>query len=390
MLRNQTIATLSAIALLASPAVAASRASSQERFIVGWEGAVAPSTLAAVGLEVLEARADLGLFLVRAPDGVTPGDLELALGRIAGCRFVERDQCVVADQISLAFIDQRVRNRNSQRSHLDGGGWRPDGPRGNGAPVRVALLDTGVDFLHPLLAGCLSASGQDYVDHDLQPQEEMSTADGDGDGNIGEAYGHGTHAAGMLAALTRHRVEIVPMRVLDAEGNGRLFDVVQALHDARRAGAEIHQLSLSVAADSRALREAVQAIQDAGGLVIASAGNAASRTPRYPAAFPGVLAVAAADAAGVVLATSSFGAHVSFSADGDQVLSTYPGGRRAFWTGSSMATSMVAALAAAEWHDAASTRQALAASALPIDALNPGKQGEVGLGLVREHNPYED
>ncbi|MFO1288804.1 MAG: S8 family serine peptidase, partial [Rubrivivax sp.] len=104
--------------------------------------------------------------------------------------------------------------------------WAPDALRlpqaqalATGRGVRVAVLDTGVDFTHPALAGRL-LPGRDFVDGDLDASEAGTPA------NLG--FGHGTHVAGLVA-LVAPAAQIVPLRVLDAEGNGNAWVLAEAL-----------------------------------------------------------------------------------------------------------------------------------------------------------------
>ena len=66
-----------------------------------------------------------------------------------------------------------------------------------GAGVVVAIIDTGIQLDHPMLAGNL-VPGYDFVDNDATPAEERNGLDDDGDGSIDETYGHGTHIAGIV------------------------------------------------------------------------------------------------------------------------------------------------------------------------------------------------
>ncbi len=92
---------------------------------------------------------------------------------------------------------------------------------GSGAGVIVAVLDTGVDGAHSALAGHLMR-GYDFVDMDADPSE-VGTAE------IDPAYGHGTHVAGIVA-LTAPEAKIMPLRVLDQNGEGNIWVLAEALH----------------------------------------------------------------------------------------------------------------------------------------------------------------
>ena len=93
---------------------------------------------------------------------------------------------------------------------------RGTGPNG---PVKVAVLDTGVDTNHVALAGRL-LPGWDFVDDDADPSEV-------GDQQTGP-YGHGTHVAGLIA-LVAPEAKIIPIRVLDRYGVGNIWVLAEAL-----------------------------------------------------------------------------------------------------------------------------------------------------------------
>src|SRR5215813_13718888 len=117
---------------------------------------------------------------------------------------------------------------------------RGTGPNG---PIKVAILDTGIDTNHPALQGHL-LPGRDFVDDDNDPTEVGSPQVG--------PYGHGTHVAGLIA-LVAPEAKIIPVRVLDPRGLGNIWVLAEALtyavdpdgnpntHD----GADVINLSLS-------------------------------------------------------------------------------------------------------------------------------------------------
>ena len=99
-----------------------------------------------------------------------------------------------------------------------------------GAGSTVAVLDTGVQLDHPALAGRLAA-GYDFLDDDADPTEVRQHLDGNGNGVVDEAFGHGTFVAGMVP-LVAPDARIMPMRVLDSDGAGSVFLVAQAIVEA--------------------------------------------------------------------------------------------------------------------------------------------------------------
>jgi len=241
-----------------------------------------------------------------------------------------------------------------------------------GAGVRVAVLDTGVDRKHPALAGKL-LPGFDFVDYDDDPSEEGSEAD------LG--FGHGTHVAGLVA-LVAPDAKIMPIRVLDPAGQGNAWVLSEALLYAidpdgdpnTDDGAQIINLSLGTATRTRIFNaiaqiatcsvdsDPVNDISDPGYdvdearcnrmrgvMIVAAAGNDGSPSAReYPAAeSANRLAAVGASAANFKLAGfSNWSSWVRFTAPGDKITSSVPGGGYGTWSGTSMAAPLFAGTAA--------------------------------------------
>jgi subtilisin family serine protease len=246
--------------------------------------------------------------------------------------------------------------------------------RSRGAGVRVAVLDTGVDFNHPLLAGRL-LPGRDFVDGDNDPSEVLGPRLG--------AYGHGTHVAGLIAMVAPD-ARIMPLRVLDTDGVGNAWVLAEALLYALDPdgnpdtddGAHVINLSLGSMARTRLMDTIAQiagcapAVADDpvgdrsdpgyadderrcargnGAVVVAAAGNEASGSVKeYPAAEGayGLLSVAASNPGNRVAAFSNFGTWVDMAAPGEGITSAIPGGLYGVWSGTSMAAPLTAGTAA--------------------------------------------
>jgi subtilisin family serine protease len=234
-----------------------------------------------------------------------------------------------------------------------------------GAGMIVAVLDTGVDRNHAVLAGRV-LSGYDFVDMDADPSEV---------GVAGEdiTYGHGTHVAGLVA-LAAPEAQILPVRVLDRDGVGSIWVLAEALAYTVNPdgdidtpdGAHVINLSLSTRRQTRLLEEIVRdvicedddddddddddclATPGRGAIVIAAAGNRASTLPEYPAAetTPGLLAVGANTAADTLTDFSNYGDWVHVAAPGDRIMSSVPGNEYGVWSGTSMAAPLAAGQAA--------------------------------------------
>lgn len=255
-----------------------------------------------------------------------------------------------------------------------------------GAGSVVAVLDTGVDFAHPNLESNLLSTGYDFVDDDFVPQDRRMNLDADGDGKLDENFGHGTHVAGAVL-LVAPDAQVLPVRVLDSEGQGNIFILAEAIDHAVRAGAHIINLSLGIDVYSGLLEDAIERAGDEGVLVVAAAGNANSDLPRYPAGDDDVLGVASVDGSDFKSTFSNWGSWIDVSAPGEAVISAFPDNTYAAWSGTSMAAPLVAGQAALIKAVApASIKEDLTdvitRTAFDIDLLNPDWQDKLGTGRI--------
>ena len=241
-----------------------------------------------------------------------------------------------------------------------------------GAPtVIVAVIDTGVDALHPDLAPNVwtnpGESGSGRESNGLDDDNNGYVDDSSGwdwvgdDRNPADENNHGTHVAGTVGARggdgvgvagVGWRTRLMPLRVLDAAGGGTVSDVILAYRYAAARGARVVNLSLGGPDLSIAERDAIAAAP--GTMFVAAAGNSGTNTdvvPEYPCAhtLPNVVCVAASDNSDARPPFSNYGAtSVDLAAPGAQIASTVPGGW-AYLSGTSMATPHVAGAAALVW-----------------------------------------
>ena len=232
--------------------------------------------------------------------------------------------------------------------------------------VRIAVLDTGIDYNHPDLVGNIwSGIGYNFVtcrkfDNDGNCEVPGSTDDPMDD------YGHGTHVAGIIGAAGDNNlgvagvmweVSLMAVKVLNSQG--RRWADVEGIQYAVNNGARVINASFGGYEFSAAMYDAISAANSAGVLLIAAAGNDGLNndlTPLYPASFdlPNIISVAATDQNDNLVAFSNFGPNsVDIAAPGTYIISTvptwwatYPGyGDLEMFSGTSMSTAFVSGVA---------------------------------------------
>jgi subtilisin family serine protease len=286
----------------------------------------------------------IGWYELLLPPGTSVLSAAAALASDPGVQSLQPNYLLESpetDQIVHAFIDGTP---SSNEYHDQTAFLHLEGPEAwaysSGAPTLVAVLDTGVDLDHPALAGRIAGNGFDFVDNDAIPDDAFDGIDEDLDGDIDEGTGHGTHIAGIIT-LVHPQAIVLPVRVLNSDGFGDVFDVAQGLIYAVQQGAPVINMSLGLLTPAQVLEDAVAYAIGSGANIVASAGNRNTYEPQYPAAYPGVIAVAATDNNQLKAEFSNFGAFVDLAAPGIDIYSTFADGQYATWSGTSFATAFV-------------------------------------------------
>lgn len=226
--------------------------------------------------------------------------------------------------------------------------------------VKIAVIDTGVDYNHPDLQGNVwvnqaELNGLPGVDDDnngyIDDIHGYDFAYNDNDPMDG--HGHGTHCSGTIGAIHNNKigvagvmseVTIVPVKFLDDSGSGSLESAVLAIDYATQLNVDLMSNSWGGGGRSEALFEAIKRASDKGIIFTAAAGNSSSNndtSPSYPASYeaPNVVSVAALTAQNELANFSSFGRNsVHIAAPGRNILSTIKGGKYETMSGTSMAT----------------------------------------------------
>jgi serine protease len=205
-----------------------------------------------------------------------------------------------------------------------------DGAPG-GRGVIVAVLDTGVAYANrgpfrrsPDFSRFEFVNGYDFIARNAFPNDRN---------------GHGTFVTGTIAEATNNRygltglaygARIMPVRVLDSEGEGEASTIAEGVRFAANHGARVINLSLEfssnvTASDIPELIEALRYARRRGVVVIAAAGNEAHTAIAYPARAPDVVAVGATTEHGCLADYSNDGAGLTLVAPGGGADANLPG-----------------------------------------------------------------
>lgn len=213
-----------------------------------------------------------------------------------------------------------------------------------GAGIRIAVLDSGIDYNHPDLKDNYKG-GYNFAYGNSDPFDDslMSYI----------PSGHGTHVAGIIAARNNGTgvVGVAPeaslyaLKVLDAGLNGDVSNIIAAIEWAIANNIQIINMSIGSSIFSQALKDACDKAAQAGIILVAAAGNYNNPYIEYPAAFGSVIAVTAT-AADDTRPLFSYGPEMELAAPGVNIKSTIPGGGYKLMTGTSQASPHVAGAAA--------------------------------------------
>lgn len=243
--------------------------------------------------------------------------------------------------------------------------------------VVVAVVDSGIDYLHPDLKDNLwtneaEMNGEAGVDDDgngfVDDFYGINAHDNDGDPMDGN--GHGTHCAGVIGATHNDvgiagvaNVKLMGVQIFTAAGRTTVEAIVRGINYAIDSGATVMSNSWGGGSFSQAIFDAVKAADEAGIIFIAAAGNGnflgwgydTDNKPNYPSSYEldNVVSVGSITSSGSRSTFSNYGKKsVDLFAPGSNIYSTYKGQTYKSLSGTSMATphvSGVAGLVASEF-----------------------------------------
>lgn len=236
--------------------------------------------------------------------------------------------------------------------------------------VVVGVLDSGIEYTHVALANNIwtrPSSLAPYHDADLGTIDDIHGYNAiANDGNSFDQNGQGTACAGIIGAEcgnnlgscgVNSRVQIMPLRFINAGGFGYVADAVEAINyaiDRKQCGVNLRVINASwgLTEKSRALEDVIHKAYEVGILFVVSAGDTGANDdliPHYPASFTlgNILCVTASNKTDELSSTSNYGPRtVQVVAPGENVETTVLGNDYAELSGSSMAASIVSGVAA--------------------------------------------
>ena len=244
----------------------------------------------------------------------------------------------------------------------------------------TALDESSASYLDESSASYLDESSVSYLDESSASYlDESSASYLDGQN---PAYSHGTLTAGIIAAIAPDSM-IMPLRAFDDNGASDLFRIARAIRYAVNHGAQVINLSFGTLTDSNVLSTAITYALERNVIVTASAGNNNTLFPQYPAAYPGVIAVAATNVHDVKAQFSNYGAPVVVDAPGVNIVSPFPGNLYGIVNGTSFSAPAVAGTAALLLSQSATgVASRINAGAINIDTLNPFYARQLGNGRI--------
>lgn len=231
--------------------------------------------------------------------------------------------------------------------------------------VIIAIVDSGIDLNHPDLKAHIWINPGEIPENGIDDDHNGYIDDVYGwnfvsnNNNVADDGGHGTHVAGIIAAVGNNALGIIgvmwnatimPLKFLDKNGEGYIDDAVSSIRYATKMGAHVITCSWGGPQYSKALKDVIEA---SSALVVCAAEDSDGNinndiTPFYPASFTcvNIISVAATDENDKLAYFSSYGVNsVDVAAPGTGIYSTLPGSSYGYMQGTSMAAPYVSGLA---------------------------------------------
>ncbi|MCB1933366.1 MAG: S8 family serine peptidase [Candidatus Accumulibacter sp.] len=270
--------------------------------------------------------AAINVHIVQLPATADASAVATALSNNRLFKYVERDRILAP---AAATNDPSLPNQ----WHLAKIGAPMAWNITHGNDVTIAILDTGVDDRHPDLAAQM-VPGWNAYDHNA----DASDVHGHGTAVAGTAAATGNNALGV--ASVAYGSKIMPIRISDPQGYATVSAIAAGLVWAADHGARVASISHEYASNAATIDSAAQYFKGKEGLTIAAAGNRGQG--ENIVSTGNMVIVSATDRDDRAPSWSSFGTYINIAAPGQDILTTTRGGGYGHWSGTSVATAVVA------------------------------------------------
>lgn len=211
----------------------------------------------------------------------------------------------------------------------------------------VAVIDTGTDIIHQELRKNRWKNSNE-IDRNKRDDDSNRFVDDsygwDFVNNSSRSYvdesGHGTHVSGIITKTNGSKV--MPIKVIENK-KGSMSNVIRGIKYATDQGADIINFSIGSQKDSKALQTAIKYAEKKGIILVAAAGNNGDESKYYPAAYDSVISIGATDENDKILKRSNHGKWVDVYAPGESIVSTLPGHKYGYKSGTSQSAAAVTA-----------------------------------------------
>lgn len=323
-----------------------------------------------------------------------------------GIKYFEKDSIAYIDRISSRLRRQVIQQDQETTYHYGFAYVRAEEVSDdNASSMKVCVVDSGYDLSHPDLPSDTTTpliTGESFV-----PGYDWST----------DENSHGTHVTGIIAALGENsagvkgiirngRLKLHISKVFDASGSSSWSSILAGFESCLINGANVINLSLSGNTPYQSFQDAIEdSYLNHGSLIFASSGNSpqnggstTTEENNYPASYKYVTSVASINSDYSPSTFSTYNDKVDISAPGSSIQSTVPGGGYAYYSGTSMACSHAAGVAALVWSSFpmlphSSLIHILETTAMRYLPLDDGKEEyydiQYGHGLINAKKAYD-
>lgn len=352
-----------------------------------------------------------------------PGHKDLQLKRIYKLKFLDSRGATTAKNILvnidlLEYVEFAPINRTDYTPNdIDSKQWYLSKIQATNAwslfkgnvNIKLAIVDDALDIQHPDLKNICFKNTGEIPSNGIDDDGNGYIDDYDGwqayyrNGNPSppivnpNLFSHGTHCAGIAAAQTDNGtgiasigfgIQVIPISCSDKLNPGNIAAGYEGVVYAADVGANVISMSWGSYSYSYTAKAIIDYAISKGCVLVAAAGNDNVDIPLYPAAYNGVISVAATDENDKKAGFSNYGTWVDISAPGVNIWSTLSGSiQYGYKSGTSMATPMVAGLCGLMLSknpllSAIEIESCLKSSAINLDFINPSYSGKLGGGCI--------